>query len=167
MQITIIAAVATNGAIGKDNDLIWRLPDDLKFFKQATSGHHIIMGRKNYESIGRPLPKRTNVIITRDTSYQMEGCEVVHSIDEALELAKANGEDEAFIIGGGQIYEQALHLADRMHITFVHESFEADVFFPEVDYSQWKEISREEHPVDERHKFPFSICTFEKNSDID
>lgn len=166
MKISLIAAVAENRVIGKDNDLIWHLPEDLRFFKRVTSGHHILMGRKNYESIGRPLPKRTNVIITRNTAYQVEGCEVVHSLDEALELARKNGETEAFVIGGGEIYAQALSVADRLYYTKVNGSPDGDTYFPEVDWSQWKEIERVDHPSDERHIYSFSMRSLEKNADI-
>lgn len=162
----MIAAVAANSVIGKDNDLIWHLPDDLKFFKDTTKGHHIIMGRKNYESMGRALPFRTNVVISRNSQYQAEGAVVVTSLQEALDFAEKAGEKEAFIIGGGEIYKLGLPIADTMYLTFVEGSPEGDTFFPDFDKNDWNEVSRVKHPVDERHIYAFQICTFEKNSDI-
>ncbi len=169
MKVSIIVAVAANRAIGKDNDLIWYLPRDLKFFKDVTAGHHVIMGRKNFLSIPekyRPLPNRTNVVVTRNKDYTAEGCVVVHSIEEGLAAAKASGEDNAFIIGGGQIYQNAidLNLVDEMYITEVHESFDADVFFPEIDRSVWKEVWREAHPQDDRHLHAYTFTLLKKSS---
>jgi len=128
-NITIIAAIAENNALGKNNDLIWHLPADLKRFKKTTTGHHIIMGRNTFESIGKPLPNRTTVIITRNPDYKVEGCIVVNSLEKALEIAK--NDETPFIIGGAQIYKQAISIADKLDITEVHHSFDADVFFPE------------------------------------
>ena len=142
MDISAIVAVAKNNVIGKDNDLIWRLSKDLKRFKEITTGHHIIMGRLNYESIGRPLPNRTTVIITRQTDYTAEGCVVVNSLEAALEVARNNGESEAFIIGGAQIYDLAMPLVKKLYLTEVHAEFEGDVFFTELD-ENWKEVSRQ------------------------
>ncbi len=142
MKISSIVAVAQNNVIGKDNDLIWRLSEDLKRFKRITSGHHIIMGRLNYESIGRPLPNRTNVIITRQKDYTAEGCVVVNSLEEALQVAKDNGETEAFIIGGAQIYNLAMPYIEKIYLTEVHQSFDGDVFFAELG-EEWKEVHRE------------------------
>ena len=137
-MITLIAAISTNNALGKDNDLIWRLPADLKRFKKVTSGHHILMGRNTFESIGKPLPNRTSVIITRNNNYKKEGCLIAYSLEEAI--AFTEGKD-AFIIGGAQVYKQALenNLIDQLDITRVHQEFEADVFFPEIDDKYWKE----------------------------
>ena len=162
MIISTIVAVASNGAIGKDNTLIWRLSDDLKRFKSITSGHHIIMGRKNYEDIGRPLPNRTSVIITRQEGYVAEGCIVVHSLEEALKVAQEKGETEAFIIGGAQIYELGLPISDRLYLTEVHKDFDADVFLSPVD-SSWKEVLREgPFPATEKNECSFSFVNFEK-----
>lgn len=167
MQVSIIAAVADNRAIGKDNDLIWHLPDDMKFFKQCTKGHHVIMGRLNYESIPhnyRPLPNRTNIIITRQANYDAPGCIVLGSLDEALEFAKGKGEEEAFIIGGGQIYGLALDtgVVDTMYITHVHAQPEADVFFPKVDLNDWTAHELASHDIDDRHAHSFDIKQYSR-----
>lgn len=162
MIISQIVAVAENGAIGKDNDLIWRLPTDLKYFKEITTGHHIIMGRKNYESIGRPLPNRTSVIITRNKDYKAEGCIIVNSIEEALEVAKSNGETEAFIIGGGEIYRSSLDITQTIYYTEVHESFEADTFYPHLEENIWVETSREYHTKNEKNAYNFSFVKYQK-----
>ena len=167
MKVSLIVAVSENGVIGKDNDLIWHLPKDMRFFKDTTMGHHVIMGRKNFESIPhkfRPLPNRTNMVITRQTAYKADGCMVVSSIEEALQIAKHNGEDEAFIIGGGQIYKLALqaNLVDKIYLTKVHHSFEGDTFFPALN-KDWKEISRIQNQADEKHLYNFDFITLEKN----
>jgi dihydrofolate reductase len=162
-MITIIAAIAKNNALGKDNDLIWHLPADLKRFKKTTSGYHILMGRNTFESIGKPLPNRTSVIITRNNNYYKEGCLIANSIKEAIELA---GEKNAFIIGGAQIYKQALesNLVDVLDITIVHKKFEADVFFPKIDSSIWEEISREDFIADEKNKYDYSFVSYKKKT---
>lgn len=161
-MITIIAAIAKNNALGKDNDLIWHLPADLKRFKKTTSGHHILMGRNTFESIGKPLPNRTSVIITRNNDYFKDGCLVANSLEKALELAK--NDDKIFIIGGAQIYKYAIenNLADALDITIVHQEFEADVFFPEIDTSIWQEVSRENFKADEKNKFDYSFVRYVK-----
>ena len=158
-MITIIAAIANNNALGKDNDLIWHLPADLKRFKKVTSGHHILMGRNTFESIGKPLPNRTSVIITRNNDYFKDGCLVANSIKEAIDLTD---EKDAFIIGGAQIYKQALkdNLADRLDITIVHHDFEADVFFPEINMDVWKEVAREDFKADEKNKYDYSFVSY-------
>ena len=166
MIVSLIVAVSENGVIGKDNDLIWHLPKDMKFFKETTMGHHVIMGRKNFESIPHkysPLPNRTNVVITRQADYKAEGCVVVNSVEAALEIAKNNGENEPFIIGGGQIYKLALetNLVDKIYLTKVHHSFEGDTFFPELN-TDWKEMERIDHKADEKHDYSYSFLTFEK-----
>ncbi|MCF8460139.1 MAG: dihydrofolate reductase [Flavobacteriales bacterium] len=158
-MISIIVAADENNVIGKDNDLIWHLPDDLKFFKQKTSGHAIIMGRKTYESVGRPLPNRTNIIITRDSNFKAEGCEIVNSLEEALALAK--NDNEAFIVGGEQIYRLALDLVDRVYLTRVHHSFEGDRHFPKLG-TEWKEVETTAHPTDEKHPHSFTFITYER-----
>lgn len=165
MKISMIAAVAENRVIGKDNDLVWSLPDDMKFFMQTTSGHHVIMGRKNYESIPekfRPLPNRTNIIITRQKDYKAEGAHVVHSLEAALDLARSNEEGEAFIIGGGQIYELGLEHADTMYLTEIQATFDGDAFFPEFDRTEWKVMKRDHHETDERHAHAFDFVTYVK-----
>ena len=163
-MITIIAAIAKNNALGKDNDLIWHLPADLKRFKKTTTGHHILMGRNTYESIGKPLPNRTTVIITRNDNYFKDGCLIASSLEDAIELAK---EDEhTFIIGGAQIYTYAMknNIADALDITLVHNEFEADVYFPEIDLNIWEEVAREDFKADEKNKFDYSFLRFQKKS---
>ena len=164
MKISMIAAIAENYVIGKDNDLVWNLPDDMKFFMTKTSGHHVIMGRKNYDSIPekyRPLPNRTNIVMTRKDDWSADGVEVVHSLEDALEIARKNGEPEVFIIGGGQIYELGLKYADTMYLTEIHATFDGDAFFPKFDKSEWKEAERIPHSKDERHEFAFDFVTYE------
>lgn len=167
MKVSLIVAVAENNVIGKDNDLIWHLPNDMKFFKETTQNHHVIMGRKNFESIPerfRPLPNRTNVIITRQKNYKAEGCIIVNSIEEALEIAKSNEDNEPFIIGGGQIYKLALdaNLVDKIYLTKVHQKFDGDTFFPNLN-SNWKEIEKIENKADEKHKYNYDFITLERN----
>jgi len=160
MKVKLIVAKADNNAIGKGNDLIWRLPADLKFFKKTTLGNTLIMGRKTFESIGFPLPGRTTIIITRDKNYKQDKCLIAHSIEEALNLVENN--ESPFIAGGATIYEQALEkgLVNEMIITEVHESFDADVFFPVIDLSQWEETSREKHEIDDKNKYEYSFVTY-------
>ena len=159
-MITIIAAVAKNNALGKDNQLLWHLPTDLKRFKKVTANHHVIMGRKTFESLGKPLPNRTNIIITRNPNFKAEGCVIVNSLQQAIETAK---EDEnPFILGGAEIYKQAIEIADTLDITFVHHKFEADVFFPEIDTTIWKETAREDLKADEKNKYDFSFVTYRR-----
>lgn len=161
-MITIIAAIAKNNALGKDNDLIWHLPADLKRFKKITSGHHILMGRATFESIGKALPNRTSVIITRNNQYTKEGCLVANSIEQAIELAKSDS--NIFIIGGAQIYKQALEkkLVDKLDICLVHDEFVADVFFPKIDKNIWKETSRENFKADEKNNYDYSFISYER-----
>ncbi len=159
-MISMIVAADEQNVIGKDNQLIWHLPDDLKFFKQKTSGHAIIMGRNTFESVGRPLPNRTNIIITRDRTYSAEGCEVVHSLEMALDIAK-KVDDNPFIVGGEQIYRLALPIANQVFLTRIHHSFEGDRHFPELD-DAWKETSAEFHPTDDKHAHSFTIYTYQK-----
>jgi len=166
MIVSLIVAVSENGVIGKDNGLIWHLPKDMKFFKDTTQGHHVLMGRKNFESIPhnfRPLPNRTNIIITRQSNYIAEGCVVVNSIEQGIELAKNNGENELFVIGGGQIYDMALkqELIDRVYLTEIHNSFDGDTFFPKLS-DQWKEVQREDCFADEKNKYDYSFLVLEK-----
>lgn len=159
-MITLIAAAAENNALGKDNDLLWHLPEDFKRFKQITSGHYIIMGRKTFESFPKPLPNRTHIIITRQEEYLVEGCLVVHSLEEALEIAPQN--EEVFIIGGAQIYEQALPFADKIDLTRVHIELDADAFFPEFNTSEWNLVFTEKHFKDEKHQYDFTFETYIK-----
>lgn len=159
-MITLIAAAAENNALGKDNDLLWHLPEDFKRFKQITSGHYIIMGRKTFESFPKPLPNRTHIIITRQKEYLADGCLVVHSLEEALEISPQN--EEVFIIGGAQIYKQALPFADKIDLTRVHIELDADAFFPEFNTSEWNLVFSEKHVKDEKHQYDFTFETYLK-----
>jgi dihydrofolate reductase len=161
-MITVIAAIATNNALGKDNDLIWHLPADLKRFKKVTTGHYIVMGRNTFESIGRPLPNRTTIIITRNKNYFKEGCLIASSLEQAIEMSKE--EAQVFIIGGAQIYKETIakNLAQQLDITLVHKDFEADVYFPEIDAKIWKEIARENFKADEKNKLDYSFISYQK-----
>jgi dihydrofolate reductase len=159
-MITLIAAAAENNALGKDNQLVWHLPDDFKRFKQITSGHYIIMGRKTFESFPKPLPNRTHVIITRQKNYKVDGCIVVNSIEDAIKSCPKD--EEVFIIGGADIYSQSIDFADKIELTRVHANFEADAFFPEININQWKLIFEEKHVQDEKHNFDFTFQTFVK-----
>jgi dihydrofolate reductase len=154
----MIAAVAENNALGKNNDLLWHLPLDFKRFKEITSGHHIIMGRKTFESFPKPLPNRTHVIITRQKDYKHEGCIVVENLEKAIAVCPKN--EDLFIIGGGQIYTQAIPLADQLDITRVHHSFDADVYFPEIDPEIWELTTEIFNPKDEKHLFDYTFQTF-------
>jgi dihydrofolate reductase len=159
MIVSIIVAIGDNNAIGKDNQLLWYLPADLRHFRDKTSGHTIIMGRKTFDSVGKPLPKRRNIVITRQ-DIQIEGCEVVKSIDDALELCK--DEHEVFIGGGAEIYRQAMIKTDRIYLTIVHQSFDADTFFPEINHDLWVETSHVDHAADEKNNIPYSFITLER-----
>lgn len=156
-MLSIIAAISKNRVIGLNNSLIWKLPADLKHFKKITDGQSVIMGRKTYESIGKPLPNRRNIIITRNIDYLVDGCEVVLSLDEALLLTNNN----AFIIGGGDIYSQSIKICDKIYLTIVHENFDGDTYFPEIG-SEWVKIKREDHPSDEKNKYNYSFIEYEK-----
>jgi dihydrofolate reductase len=158
-MLTIIAAASENNALGKDNQLLWHLPEDFKRFKTLTSGHYIIMGRKTFESFPKPLPNRTHIIITRQPNYKApEGCIVVPSLEKAMELCPAN--EEAFVIGGGEIYQQALDLVEKIDVTRVHTTIDADTFFPEIDTNIWKLVFEEFHAKDEKHAFDFTFLTY-------
>ncbi|HUR80946.1 MAG TPA: dihydrofolate reductase [Thermoanaerobaculia bacterium] len=163
MKLSLLAALSTNNVIGRDNDVPWRLSTDLKFLKSKTMGHHVIMGRKTYESVGRPLPGRTNVVITRQDDYAAEGAVVVHSLEEAVRVAERNGEEEAFVLGGAEIYAQAMHVADRMYLTRVHAEVEGDTWFPDFDdVSEWHLVDSEHFDADEKNEFPFSFLRYER-----
>lgn len=159
MKISLIAAIAQNNAIGNENKLIWHLPLDLQFFKKTTLNGTIIMGRKTFDSIGKALPKRTNIVITANRNFNAPGCKVVADLNAALAIADG---EEIFIVGGASIYTQSMSIAHRLYITKVHHSFEADTFFPEIDFSVWKEISREDHFKDDKHAYDFSFLIYEK-----
>ena len=163
MIISAIVATDINNVIGKDNDIPWRLPADLKYFKRRTLNHHIIMGRKTFESIGRPLPKRTNIIVTRNPFYIASNCLVTSSIQEALQIAKDNGEEEVFIIGGGEIYRQSIAFCNRVYLTYVDTIIEnGEVFFPELPTEEWEEVSSETHQPDEKNEFTYTFKVLER-----
>lgn len=159
-MVTIIAAVGRNKALGKNNDLIWHLPADLRRFKEVTRGHHVIMGRKTFESLGKPLPNRTNIIVSRNSNYKADGCVVVGSLEEALK--EAHSDPNPYILGGAQIYEQALEVADRMDLTLVHEDFEADAFFPDFSDENWEETGRQDFKKDEKNPYDYSFVQYKK-----
>ncbi|TBW30280.1 dihydrofolate reductase [Gramella sp. KN1008] len=159
-MLTMIAAAAENNALGKDNDLVWHLPDDFKRFKRLTSGHHIIMGRKTFESFPKLLPDRTHIIITRKKDYNPEGTIVVHSLEEAIRVSKLD--EQPFIIGGGEIYKIGMDVADKIELTRVHGEFDADTFFPEVDEDEWKLVKEQFHEKDEKHDYAFTYLTYER-----
>lgn len=159
-MIILIAAVAENNALGKDNQLVWHLPNDFKRFKTLTSGHYIIMGRKTFESFPKPLPNRTHIIITRQKNYKYEGCFIASSLERAMEIVPKN--EDVFVIGGGEIYKQSLEIADKIEITKVHATFEADTYFPEIDLDKWKLVFEEHHKKDEKHNFDFTFQTYLK-----
>ncbi len=163
MTISMIAACGENRAIGKDNGLMWHMPKDLKFFKRKTKGHHVIMGRKTFDSFKGTLPHRTNIVITRkeDLGVQEENCKSVHSFEEALD--RIVGDDEPFIVGGEQIYRMGMRIADRLYITWIHETFDGDAFFPEIG-PEWVEMEREEHPADADHAYPFTFVTYARKA---
>ncbi len=160
MGACIVVAVAENNVIGKNNNLIWHLPADLKHFKNITTGHHIIMGRKTYESIGRPLPNRTTVIVTRNANYQAEGCIVVNSLPAAFEVAQ--GDEQPCVVGGAEIYKQAMEqkLVDVLYFTRIHHRFDGDTFFPEVSPDQWEIASEEPHQPDEKNKYHYTFIKY-------
>jgi len=160
-KISIIVAIAENFAIGKDNQLLWHIPADLKRFKKITGHHQVIMGKLTYESLPlRPLPNRKNIVISDNPMDSFDGCTTVHSIEDAVELC--NEQDESFIIGGGSVYKQFLPLCNKLYLTQVHKDFEADTFFPHLDLSQWNLIEREDHGPDDTNDFSYSFLIFEK-----
>lgn len=159
-NLSIIAAVARNGVIGRDNTLPWRLPADMAFFKKTTTGHTIVMGRKNYQDIGHPLPNRRNIVLSRDPEFAAKGCEIASSFEDMLD--KTRNDEEVFIIGGAAIYAIAHEHAKRMFLTKIKADVEGDVFFPEIDWSNWKEISKEHYEPDDKNKYTFEIVEYEK-----
>lgn len=166
-MVSIIVAVAENNVIGKDNSLIWHLPADMKFFKDKTTGHCIITGRKNYESIPekfRPLPNRTNIVITRQKNYLAPGTIIVDSIGKAMDAASKTNDDEIFIIGGAEIFKQSLQLTQRIYLTKIYHSFEGDVYFPELNMNEWKEVSRTKGITDDKNKYEYDFITLERIS---
>ncbi|CAG9613681.1 IS1595 family transposase ISSsu9 [Bacillus rhizoplanae] len=160
-MISLLVAMDKNRLIGKDNQLPWHLPADLAYFKKVTMGHPIIMGRKTFESIGKPLPGRTNIILTRNKNYEMEGCEVIYSIDDVQKMDEQLNE-EIFVIGGAEIFKEVLPFADRLYITKIEEVFEGDTFFPEINYNEWKEISVEQGVTDEKNPYTYAYHVYGK-----
>lgn len=160
MRRSIVVAVARNGVIGRDNQLPWRLPDDLKYFKQVTMGRPVIMGRRTWQSIGKALPGRKNIVVTRDRDFAAAGCEVVHSLPEAWQAAE--GADEACVIGGTTLFEETLPSADVIHLTEVEADVEGDTWFPPIDRSEWRETEVARHPADARNAYPFRIVRLER-----
>lgn len=162
MIASIIVAASQNNVIGKDNRLPWHLPADLQHFKHLTMGHYVIMGRKTYESIGKPLPGRTFIIITKNKEFKAQGCFVVHSLDEALLLAEKKNESEAFIIGGAEIFNLAMNKTDKIYLTKIHQDFEGDTFSPEINSELWKETKKENFEPDEKNNYSYSFYEFER-----
>ena len=160
-MISIIAAIGKNNELGKNNTLIWSMPADMKFFRDTTRGHTVIMGRKTFESIGKPLPNRKNIVITRDKNYKKDGIEIVNSLNEAINLTIPN--EEVFVIGGGEIYKQAIEIADKLYITHINtEDSEADSFFPEIIPLVWNEISHTENQKDTENPFNYTFSVYER-----
>ena len=161
-MISLIAAIGKNNELGKGNTLLWHMPADMKFFRETTSLHAVVMGRKTFESLGRPLPNRKNIVITRDVKYKKEGVEIVHSLSAALDLFRDQNE-EIFVIGGAEIYKQTISIADKLYITHIEaEDKEADAFFPEIIPVVWNEVSHEEHKKDEENPFNYTFSVYEK-----
>ena len=161
MMLSLIAALAKNRVIGKDGDIPWRIPEDWQHFKRVTIGKPIIMGRKTYESIGRPLPGRSNIVVTRNPEFEAEGVTVTHSLERALEKAKAEKADELFVIGGSQLYKEALPEADRLYLTYVDKEVDGDTFFPEFDKDEWRELERR-NLYSDKAEVAFSFVTLER-----
>ena len=159
-RVCLIAAMAENRAIGLDNALPWRLPADLKHFRKMTTGHHVIMGRRNYESIGKPLPDRTNIVVTRNPNYRASGCLVVHSVEAAL--AAVPNDLEIFVIGGAEIYRQTLDRAECLYLTLVHAHIQGDTYFPEFDLNRWNEVDRQRHEADEKNPHAYTFLTYRR-----
>jgi len=167
MIISLIAALTTNRVIGKNNDLPWKLPDDMSYFMRTTKGHTVIMGRKNYDSLPEkfsPLPNRINIVVTRQRNFNAPGCQIVHSLEEAIRLAKKSNEPEVFNIGGAELFTLGLPLADRLYLTEIQASIDGDTFFPEIDRSVWKETSRVHHDADKKHAFEFDFVVYDRHS---
>lgn len=165
MIISLLVAMDEKRGIGKDGKLPWRLSSDLKRFRELTMGHHIIVGRKTFESIGKPLPGRRTIVVTRNPELRPEGCQVAASVEAAIETARMNGETEAFVIGGADIYAQAFDIADRIDLTQVHAEVDADTFFPELNTDQWTEVAADRYPADDKNQHAFSFKILERNRD--
>lgn len=167
MIISLIAAAGLNNEIGNNNDLPWHLPKDMKFFKDTTTGHHVLMGRNTWESFGgKALKNRTNIVVTRNAGFVAEGATVVDTIEKGIEIARQNGETELFIVGGGEIYKQSMHLANKIYLTRIYGTFEAKVHFPEIPDSGWDLINEEKHFKDEHHNFDYTFFTYQRGGNI-
>lgn len=165
MIISLIAALTKNRVIGKNNNLPWHLPDDMKYFMQTTKEHHVIMGRKNYESIPekfRPLPNRTNIVVTRQKNFTAPGCHIVHTLEAGIDMARREGEKELFIIGGSEIYDLGMAYADQLYLTEIDTILEGDTYFPPINKEEWKELSRTHHEADARHAYSFDFVVYKK-----
>ena len=162
MTVSLVVAASENNAIGKNNQLLWHLPNDLKFFKNITWGMVVVMGRKTYESVNKPLPGRVNIVITRQADWTAEGTITAADLTDALTKAEATNCKEIFVIGGGEIYKQAMAVADKIYLTRVHATLEGDTFFPEINEAEWKLTSNDDFPIDDKHKFAYSFQTWEK-----
>ena len=162
MRLALIAAMAGNRVIGRANQLPWRLSADLRHFKALTMGKPVIMGRNTYESIGKPLPGRSNIVVTRDARYRAPGCQVVHSLEQALQAAA--GHAEVLVIGGAELYRQTLQRADRLYLTLVKAEVQGDVLFPELDWSRWRELQRESHRADASNEYDYDFVVLERIS---
>lgn len=163
--IAAIVAAGKDWAIGRDNDMLWHLPNDFRFFKQTTLGHPVIMGRKTFLSLGKPLPGRQNIVVTRQQSFTAEGIMVVHSLEAAIAAATLEDQEMVFVIGGGEIYRQALPMIEQLYLTVVAGSFpQATTFFPAIDWADWTEISRDHHTQDERHAYDYTFIVLKRKS---
>lgn len=160
MRRSLVVAVAANGVIGRDNQLPWKLPDDMAYFKKVTMGHPVVMGRRTWESIGKPLPGRENIVVTRNPAFQAPGCRVVHTLAEAWEAAA--GAEEVSVIGGTTLFEETLPIADRIHLTEVQADVPGDTYFPVFDRRRWRETEIARHPADARHEYPFRIVVLDR-----
>lgn len=165
MIISLIAALTKNRVIGKNNNLPWHLPDDMKYFMQTTKEHHVIMGRKNYESIPekfRPLPNRTNIVVTRQKNFTAPGCHIVHTLEAGIDMARSEGEKELFIIGGSEIYDLGMAYAEQLYLTEIDTTIEGDTYFPSINKEEWEELSRTHHEADARHAYSFDFVVYKK-----
>lgn len=161
-MISLLFAMDKNRVIGKDNDLPWRLPNDLKFFKELTIGNNVIMGRKTYDSMNGPLKNRENIIVTRDKNYEVAGCKIIHSIDDILSINEKEPTKEWFVIGGEEIFKQILPYADKIYMTYIDHSFEGDTYFPEWDESEWEEISKTKGKKDDKNPYDYYFIEYER-----
>jgi dihydrofolate reductase len=164
MIISLIVAASTNNVIGKNNQLLWSLPNDMKFFKNTTWAMPVLMGRKTFESLGKPLPGRLNIVITRQKDLKLEGATIVNSLDEALKAAATADYNEAFVIGGGEIFKDAMEIADKIYLTRVDAELDGDAFFPPIDPSKWKMVSNQSFPVDAKHAYAYHFQLWEKTT---